>query len=312
MRTWCALHIPHPERAGAILVTLLALFCFLCFSLNAILCRFALVTCGMDPLRFVAVRCFSGAAMLFALQAAAGPRREGRARPWGELMAQGSWRSAFFLFCYMLFFGRGYVDMPSATGTLIQNSAIQVSMIGWGAFCGLRPGKLQLAGLGLAFAGLALLLVPGLASPPLLNSLLIALAGISWGAYTMSGRGVAFPARATAGNFLRACVPAAIVLLYSLAADGSYRTGAEGKALLYAIASGAGASALGYTVWYAVQPRLSVMGASISQLTVPPITAVLGFVLLGETISLRLVTCGLVILAGIWLALRAPARDAAA
>lgn len=297
---------------GGLLIPLLTLFCFLCFSLNAILCRFALATCGMDPLRYVAVRCFSGAGMLFAIWAFARPRDAEPVRLWREMLAQSSWPCAIFLFCYMLCFACGYVNMPSATGTLIQNSAIQVSMIGWGVYCGLRPRKRQLAGLGLAFAGLALLLVPGLSSPPFTNALLIGLAGISWGAYTMAGRKVASPALATAGNFLRASLPAAGVLLLSLINDASDRTGAEERALLYAIASGAGTSALGYTVWYVVQPRLSIVASSASQLAVPPITAVLGLVLLGEAIPLRLVLCGPMILAGIWLTLRASGRPAAA
>ncbi|WP_165076576.1 MULTISPECIES: DMT family transporter [unclassified Desulfovibrio] len=295
---------------GGILIALLTLFCFFCFSLNAILCRSALAACGMDPLRFVAVRCFSGAAMLFAIWAFARPG--GAVGLWRELMAQSSWPCAIFLFCYMLCFACGYVAMPSATGTLIQNSAIQVSMIGWGVYCGLRPGRRQLAGLALAFAGLALLLAPGLSSPPFINALLIALAGLSWGAYTMAGRAVADPGLATAGNFLRASLPAAGVLLLSLMNEAGSRTGLEERALLYAIASGAGTSALGYTVWYVVQPRLSVMGSSASQLAVPPITAVLGLVLLGEAISPRLVVCGLMILAGIWLALRTAGRPVGA
>lgn len=301
----------YPERrGGAILIPLLTLFCFLCFSLNAILCRCALMIHGMDPLRYVTVRCFSGAAMLFALWACARLRHGGAPRLWRELMAQSSWTCAIFLFCYMLCFACGYVSMPSATGTLIQNSAIQVSMIGWGVYCGLRPGRRQLAGLGLAFAGLGVLLVPGLSSPPLMNALLIALAGISWGAYTMAGRGVASPALATAGNFLRASLPAAGVLLLSLMNGATTVTGPETRALLYAIASGAGTSALGYTVWYMVQPRLSVMGAAASQLAVPPITAFLGLALLDEAISGRLVVCGLMILAGIWLTFRASGRQA--
>ncbi|MDE7370421.1 MAG: DMT family transporter [Desulfovibrio sp.] len=295
---------------GAVLIALLTLFCFLCFSLNAILCRSALAVCGMAPLCFVAVRCFSGAAMLCAIWAFARP--VGLVRLWRELMTQSSWPCAIFLFCYMLCFACGYVNMPSATGTLIQNSAIQVSMIGWGMYCGLRPGRRQLAGLALAFAGLALLLVPGLSSPPLMNALLISLAGLSWGAYTMAGRAVVDPGLATAGNFLRASLPAAGVLLLSLMNEGAPRTALEEQALLCAIASGAGASALGYTVWYVVQPRLSIMGASASQLAVPPITAVLGLVLLGEAISLRLVFCGLMILAGIWLTLCASGRSVGA
>lgn len=303
---------PSPERSrGLLFVYGLTLFCFLCFSLNAILCRFALMAYGMGPLCFVALRCFSGAAMLFLLWLAA-RGRHGARRLWRELMAQSSWPCAIFLFCYMLCFACGYVNMPSATGTLIQNSAIQLSMIGWGVACGLRPGKGQLAGLGLAFAGLALLLVPGLSSPPLANALLIALAGISWGAYTMAGRGVASPGMATAGNFIRAAVPAAAVLALGLPGDAALGTIGNEKALLCALASGAGTSALGYTVWYVVQPRLSVMGASASQLAVPPLTAALGLLLLDEAISPRLVLSGLIILAGIGLTLRAPARAAKA
>lgn len=303
----------YPARPGGdILIVLLTLFCFLCFSLNAILCRFALAACGMDPLRYVAARCFSGAAMLFAIRAFALPGPGGPVRLWRELMAQSSWPCGIFLFCYMLCFACGYVNMPSATGTLIQNSAIQVSMIGWGVYCGLRPGRRQLAGLALAFAGLALLLAPGLSSPPFTNALLISLAGISWGAYTMTGRDAASPGAATAGNFLRASLPASGVLLLSLINDTNCGTGMEGRALLSAMASGAGTSALGYTVWYAVQPRLSIMASSASQLAVPPITAVLGVALLGEAISLRLALCGVMILAGIWLTLRATGRPAGA
>ncbi|MBD5626254.1 MAG: hypothetical protein HDQ90_01925 [Desulfovibrio sp.] len=102
------------------------------------------------------------------------------------------------------------------------------------------------------------------------------------------------------------------MLLLSLMNEAGSRTGLEERALLYAIASGAGTSALGYEVWYVVQPGLSMMASSASQLAVPPITAVLGFVLLGEAISLRLVVWGLMILAGIWLGLRAAGRSVGA
>lgn len=295
---------------GVVVISFLTLFCFVCFSLNAILCRFALVSYGMVPLQYVAVRCLSGATMLFALWAAFRARHVGAGRLWRDLMAQSSWQCAIFLFCYMICFACGYVNMPSATGTLVQNSAVQASMIGWGVYCGLRPGKLQLAGLGCAFAGLAILLLPGLASPPLGNALLIALAGASWGAYSMAGRDVPSPALANAGNFIRACLPAAAVLLLSQSTHAASGTETKAMALLCAIVSGAVTSALGYTVWYAVQPRLSIMAASISQLSVPPITAILGFGLLNEAITPRLVICGLIIMGGIWLTVCQPTRDA--
>ena len=110
---------------GFVLLTALTLFCFVCFSLNAILCRFARVSYGMEPFHFVAVRCLSGAAMLFALWTLFRAPHVGLMDLWHELMSQSSWRCAIFLFCYMLCFACGYVNMPSATGTLIQNSAVQ-------------------------------------------------------------------------------------------------------------------------------------------------------------------------------------------
>ena len=294
---------------GGILIALLTLFCFLCFSLNAILCRSALAACGMDPLRFVEVRCFSGAA--YFSPSGPLPGRGGRGALAGahgpKLMAM----RHLSVLLYALFrlrlcghaLGKRHADpkfrhpgQHDRLGRLLRAQA----------------GRRQLAGLALAFAGLALLLAPGLSSPPFINALLIALAGLSWGAYTMAGRAVADPGLSTAGNFLRASLPAVGVLLLSLMNEAGSRTGLEERARLYAIASGAGTSALGYKVWYVVQPGLSMMASSASQLAVPPITAVLGLVLLGEAISLRLVVCGLMILAGIWLGLRAAGRSVGA
>ena len=76
-------------------------------------------------------------------------------------------------------------------------------------------------------------------------------------------------------------------------------------AYLCALGAGALASALGYTLWYSVVPRYSLVGSSIIQLSVPLITAVLAVILLSEPITLRLVLCAIPILGGICLALLA-------
>ena len=81
-------------------------------------------------------------------------------------------------------------------------------------------------------------------------------------------------------------------------------------AYLCALAAGALASALGYTLWYAVVPRYSLVGSSIIQLSVPFITAFLAVILLGEPITLRLVLCSVPILGGICLALLAKKDEA--
>ena len=132
---------------------------------------------------------------------------------------------------------------------------------------------------------------------------------IRTGAYSLLGRGIADPLRATAGNFVRS-LPIPIGLsLYALLSG----TNLTAIGLACAILSGAVASGLGYTIWYAALPGLTpAQGASV-QLSVPVITALAGALMLGEAISLRLSMSSLAILGGIALVFgsreRAPSRS---
>ena len=73
--------------------------------------------------------------------------------------------------------------------------------------------------------------------------------------------------------------------------------------VLLAIASGALTSGLGYAVWYAALRGLSATRAAIVQLSVPPLAALGGVLVLGEDVSLRLVLASVLILGGIALAI---------
>jgi len=109
------------------------------------------------------------------------------------------------------------------------------------------------------------------------------------------GRGAVDPLANTAGNFLRALPMAVILVGFAV----SCRTKLDQSGLIYAIMSGAVASGLGYTIWYAALPGLSpAQGASV-QLSVPVITAVAGSIALGETITIRLPLSSLAILGDI-------------
>ena len=123
-------------------------------------------------------------------------------------------------------------------------------------------------------------------------------AGVSWGVYTLRGRGAGDATAATAGNFLRA---APLALALSLAFAGAMHASAGGVAL--AIASGAVTSGLGYVVWYAALPGLSALRAASVQLSVPPLAAIAGVLLLSEAFSLRLVLASAAILGGVALVL---------
>jgi drug/metabolite transporter (DMT)-like permease len=78
--------------------------------------------------------------------------------------------------------------------------------------------------------------------------------------------------------------------------------------LTYAALSGAVASGLGYTIWYAALPGLSAAEGASVQLSVPVITALAGAALLGELITLRLSLASLAVLGGIALVIASRSR----
>jgi len=256
----------------------------LAFAGNSLLCRVALKHTSIDAASFTSIRLVSGAVMLWLVV------RMTR----GAQTGSGNWRSAFALFAYAAGFSFAYVSLPAATGALLLFGAVQATMIGHGIWSGERFQRLQLVGLVLALAGLVGLLLPGLSAPPLPGSLLMLGAGVAWGIYSLRGKGAGDPIRVTAGNFLRA-VPIAVVLsvlMYdhlSLDSDG----------FLYAVSSGALASGIGYTIWYAVLPFLKTANAATIQLSVPVIAALGGILFLGESVTLRLILASVAILGGI-------------
>jgi drug/metabolite transporter (DMT)-like permease len=162
---------------------------------------------------------------------------------------------------------------------------------------GERPHALQWSGLALALAGLSYLVLPGLTSPPLTGAALMALAGISWGGYSLRGRGSS-PLAQTTNNFVRS-VP--LVLAVSLIAIPRFHVEREGA--LLAVASGSLASGLGYVVWYLALGGLTATRAAVVQLAVPILAAMGGVIVLSETISPRLIVSAALVLGGIAMAL---------
>jgi len=69
-----------------------------------------------------------------------------------------------------------------------------------------------------------------------------------------------------------------------------------------ALVSGAFASGLGYALWYAALRGLTATRAALVQLSVPPLAAAGGVLLLGEVLSARLLVSGALVLGGIALA----------
>jgi drug/metabolite transporter (DMT)-like permease len=128
-------------------------------------------------------------------------------------------------------------------------------------------------------------------------------AGIAWGAYTLRGRGSTSPFADTAGNFIFA-VPGALVAL--IIYWQSFHLSREG--IVLAVLSGAVASGIGYTVWYAALKDHTSTSAAIVQLSVPVIAAAGGILFLSELGSLRLYIAAGLILGGILMTIIARRR----
>jgi drug/metabolite transporter (DMT)-like permease len=79
---------------------------------------------------------------------------------------------------------------------------------------------------------------------------------------------------------------------------------ASARGLVLAAASGALASGVGYSVWYAALKDLTATRAAIVQLLVPILAAGGGVALLGEHLSLRLVMAASATLGGVAIAVR--------
>ena len=265
-------------------ICFLTLLTMTAFAGNSVLCRIALKNTSIDAASFTSIRLVSGAMVLWAIASFFR----------GNSSGKGNWISAFALFAYAAGFSFAYISLTAATGALILFGAVQATMIGHGMWTGERFNKQQLFGFMLALGGLVGLLLPGLSAPPLAGSVLMLIAGVGWGVYSLRGKGTGNPTRITAGNFLRAMLFAVLLsaLLHSSAS-------LDIVGAWYAIASGAVASGLGYAIWYSVLPTLKTTIAATVQLSVPVITALGGIVVLGESLTVRFVWASQAILGGI-------------
>lgn len=266
----------------------------LAFAANSVLARLAFATGDADAMSYTGIRLAAGALTLFALLAAQG-RSSAR--------LGGSWAGAAALFGYALLFSIAYILLGAGTGALILFASVQIGILGWAVLKGDRPGALEWLGIAVAFAALVYLVSPGLVAPHPLGTVMMVVSGLCWAVYTLIGRSSKSPLVDTAGNFVR-CLPLAAVLIVA----GAATHGVAPLAAAYAVASGAVASGIGYAIWYAVLPSHSRTRAAIVQLTVPAIAAAGGVLLIGETLSPRLIVASLGIIGGVALALIAADR----
>ncbi|MBO6938374.1 MAG: DMT family transporter [Deltaproteobacteria bacterium] len=284
------------QSGSGLRLSALVTMALVAFAANSVLCRMALAgSSTIDPLTFTSVRVGGGALTLAVLVAF-----RGGLRPLG-----GSVAGAAALLVYAGPFSYAYVELATGTGALVLFAAVQLTMIGVGLRGGERPRPTEWLGFVLAFGGLVVLVFPGIEAPDPLGALLMAIAGVGWGVYSLLGRkSGGDPTRTTAGNFIRGAI---VVVPAALISHGTGHASWDGSGLFLAAASGALASGLGYAIWYAALRDLSATRAGFVQLTVPILAAAAGIVILDEALTLRFAIASVVVLGGVALSI-APKR----
>lgn len=275
-------------------VLALTLLAMVAFAGNSIIVRMALASDSIGPLCFGMIRLLAGAVVLALLVSLklASPKRA---------FSSGSWAGAVCLLTYVVFFSYAYLSLDAGTGALILFATVQIVMIGWGIRQGERLSAIQWSGTGVACLGLVFLLRPGAAaSPDPSGALMMAMAGLGWGLYSLLGRHVESPTVATAGNFVKALMLVLLIGLPLLLIRPENYPQARG--VLLAIISGGVTSGLGYALWYRVLRYLPATRAGIAQLSVPAIAAIGGLILLNEAVTVRLLISSTMVLGGVAIA----------
>jgi drug/metabolite transporter (DMT)-like permease len=216
-----------------------------------------------------------------------------------ENASKGSWQASAMLFLYASAFSFAYITLDTGTGALILFAAVQLTMIIVALVKGEKLSIIAWSGIIVAFGGFLYLVLPGVSAPSFTGFILMSIAGVAWGMYSILGKSSTSSLSDTTFNFTRT-IPFILLLALFTLPDIELST----KGIILAVISGALASGVGYTVWYIALKGLSATQASVVQLVVPIIAAIGGVVFMSEVLTKRLIISAAMILSGIVLVLK--------
>lgn len=256
------------------------------FAGNSILCRLALGEESIDAASFTVVRMLSAVVFLAVILKVSSTDT--------HHSSKGSWKASLVLFLYAITFSYAYISLETGIGALILFASVQITMVLTSLLSGKRLHQFEWLGLMVAFGGFVYLVLPSLSTPSFVGFILMTVAGICWGFYTLAGRGAGNPLSDTAYNFFRT-LPLVGILFAVTVQYGELSQ----KGILLAVLAGGLTSGVGYTIWYTALKGLSATQAAVIQLMVPVIAAVGGVIFSNELFTLRLGIATLLILGGI-------------
>lgn len=274
----------------------------LAFAANSLFCRLALAQTEITPSLFNIIRLCSGAACLVLLALLVNRSNKNLsfiraikrdATPLGGLS----------LFVYAICFALAYVNMTTGTGALLLFGSVQLTMIAYSLVYNERFSTMQWLGFLMALAGMVILLLPSVEAPPVFSAVIMVVAGMAWGAYSLLGKKSTSPLMATTGNFITASL-LALITFPAITFFSTVNVEAPMLGVAYALASGIFASAIGYAIWYSVLPSITSTSAATVQLSVPAIATIMGWAFLDESLTLQIITALMLTLGGIYIVIR--------
>lgn len=267
-------------------ISILTALALIAFAANSILCRLALKENAIDAASFTNLRLLSGVIVLILILKLTTKKNTN--------VSKGSWSSSFMLILYAVSFSFAYISLDTGIGALISFGTVQITIILASIISGYRLNIYEWLGTLIAFLGFVYLVLPGVSSPSLKGFILMTLAGIGWGLYTIKGIQSKNPLSDTAYNFIRTLPFVLVLFLLSL-----HQLHYTKEGILLAIISGSLTSGIGYTIWYMAINGLTKIQTAIVQLLVPIIAAFGGVIFVDEKITFRLSIASILVLGGI-------------
>ncbi len=259
----------------------------ICFAVNSILNRLALIDGVIGSGEFAAIRIATGAIILFLLVF-----MRDRSIP---IPARPNFVAIISLSAYMLGFSYAYTIMDAGIGALILFGGVQMTMFLMALFYKNSVQWQQWVGMIIALIGMIILTYPtDTISISIKAILLMLFAAIGWGVYSVRGKAVIDPTKTTAWNFIYGAM--LVIIIVILTSERGFITN---QGIILAMISGGLTSGLGYALWYYIMPELGIIKAALAQLCVPVIAIILGALFLNEEISLVVIISGLFIFVGI-------------
>tara|TARA_A100001011_G_C14140099_1_gene769320 strand:+ start:68 stop:949 length:882 start_codon:yes stop_codon:yes gene_type:complete len=259
------------------------------FAANSFLARLAISNNELGPASFSFIRLLSGTIILIIIISL----RSGLNLIW---KTRPNKKSILGLSLYMLGFHYAYYYLEAGIGSIILFGGVQLVMFFSAIISKENPTFYNWFGMIMAMLGILILFFPKDLSiaQPTSGVILMILAAVGWGIYSISGKDSKDPIASTMSNFI---FTLPIVTLNLIIHPDIFKLSILGVFL--AICSGAIMSALGYSLWYTILPLLEKTVASLVQLFVPIIALILSIIFLSERFTYLHFLSSILIIGGV-------------